>query len=84
MKRLYASQAAPAPLSVPGRRQAPGIGPGFIRTGFLTTGQGLLEHERGGGLATTSSSPRSPASRWPGSCRRETSPDPAPCFQHPR
>jgi hypothetical protein len=62
MKRLYASQAASAPLSVPGRRQALGIGPGFIRTEFHTTGQGLLEHERGGGLATTGSSPRSPAS----------------------
>jgi hypothetical protein len=47
MKQLYASQAASAALSVPGRRQAPGIGPGFIRTEFLTTGQGLLEHERG-------------------------------------
>lgn len=39
MKRLYASQAASAPLSVPGRRQALGIGPGFIRTEFLTTGR---------------------------------------------
>ena len=35
---------------VPGRRQPLGIGPGFIRTEFLTTGRGLLEHERGGGL----------------------------------
>ena len=26
------------------------IRPGFIRAGFCTTGQGLGEHERGGGL----------------------------------
>src|SRR6266576_7245586 len=27
-----------------------GVGPGFIRAGLQTTGQGLGEHERGGGL----------------------------------
>ncbi len=37
------------------------IGPGFIRAGFHTTGQGMSEHQRGGGLKCAAEQ-----MRWPG------------------
>ena len=51
LTEIRASLQMPASLSAPGPLAQPlRVGSGFIRAGFHTTGQGLGEHERGGGL----------------------------------